>query len=329
MKIEDLSEELIRGTIRLGVERRRMPNLALTEPLDKVLGKLELLTDGVPNNAAAILFTTKPYRHPQLMMRMARFRGTEKLEFIDNQRAEGNFFELLDAGMAFCFKHLSLSGKVVGLRREEHLEVPIEALRETLVNALCHRQYERYNLTIGLAIYDDRVEIESPGIFPPQITPENIKHSHASIPYNRVLADVLYKTTFLENWGTGAKRIMDACREQGVEEPTWKADGAFVTVTFKRPEYASVPKRDTKDEPKVFTKEFTKEFTKASFDIYELISNDSHISIDMMSEQLHLSTRQVKKYLKRLQDAGKIARIGSRKIGEWKVVDIEFFNSLK
>ena len=87
---------------------------------------------------------------------MARFVGTNKNMFRDNQRAEGNFFKLLDAGVAFCFKHLSLSGRITNhsLEREEHLEVPYHALREALINALCHRHWERYNLTISLAIYD-------------------------------------------------------------------------------------------------------------------------------------------------------------------------------
>lgn len=97
---------------------------------------MQLLNDGIPNNAVATLFSTNIYEYPQFRLRMARFRGTDKNEFIDNQRVEGNFFDLLDAGMAFFFKHLSLSGKIVGFVREEHLEIPAEALRETLVNAL-------------------------------------------------------------------------------------------------------------------------------------------------------------------------------------------------
>ena len=103
---------------------------------------------------------------------MARFVGTNKNMFRDNQRAEGNFFQLLDAGVTFCFKHLSLSGRITNhsLEREEQLEVPYNALREALINALCHRHWERYNLTISLAIYDDRIEIASPGTFPPQKT---------------------------------------------------------------------------------------------------------------------------------------------------------------
>ncbi len=165
------------------------------------------------------------------------FRGTDKNEFIDNQRVDGNFFDLLDAGMAFFFKHLSLSGKIVGLYREEHLEVPVEALREALTNALCHRQWEKYNLTIGIAIYDDRIEIENPGLLPPQLTPETIRNPHISYPYNPIMTDVLFKTTFLENWGSGAGRIIGACCEQNVPEPEWRIQGGFVIVTFKRPGY--------------------------------------------------------------------------------------------
>lgn len=239
-KIEDLNEDRIRGGIRLGQEGGRMAASALTEPLNDVLRKLRLLSDGEPNNAAAMLFTKneKGY-YPQFSIQMARFRGTDKNEFIDNQRAYGNFFDLLDAGMAFCFKHLSLSGKITGIRREEHLEIPVAALREALINALCHRQWEKYNLIIGIAIYDDRVEIFNPGKFPKGITPENIKSSHDSYPYNPIIANVLFKMTYLENWGSGVKRIIDACRAQGLPDPVWQERQGFITVTFPR------PKKDT------------------------------------------------------------------------------------
>lgn len=217
--------------------------MSLTEPFNVVLSKLDLLNEGEPNNAAIMLFGKSVIGYPQLRMRMARFVGTDKNEFRDNQQVTGNFFELLDAGMAFFLKHLNMSGKIVGFRREEHLEVPAEALRESLVNSLCHRQYEKYNLTVGIAIYDDRIEISNPGVFPPSITPESIKQPHDSYPYNLKIAQVLFKTTFLENWGSGAKRIIDACKVQNVPEPVWSVNGGFITVTFKRPniEQVNVP----------------------------------------------------------------------------------------
>ena len=232
--VGDLNEDLIRGALRIGFEKGRIHATALTEPLEKVLEKFELLTNGKLNNAAVVLFSTKITGYPQLRLRMARFRGTDKNEFIDNQRVSGNFFELLDAGSAFFLKHLNMSGKIVGFRREESLEIPSEALREALTNALCHCQFEKDNLTPSIAIYDDRIEIENPGILPPQITAETIKLPHNSYPYNPVMAEVLYRTTFLENWGTGAKRILDACKAHNVTEPIWSVNGGFVCVTFKR-----------------------------------------------------------------------------------------------
>lgn len=239
VEISDLNVDRIRGCIRAGVEGGRVPESAMNESIEQVLNKWKLMTDGKPNNGAVVLFSNNIDEYPQFRLRMARFVGNDKNEFVDNQRIEGNFFDMLDAGMAFFFKHLPLSGKITdrSLQREERLEVPYHALREALVNSLCHRRWEAYNLTNSIAIYDDRIEIANPGIFPPQITTESIKEPHESYPYNLKIAEALYKSMFLENWGSGAKRIMDACREQGLEEPTWSWNGAFVTVTFKRRGY--------------------------------------------------------------------------------------------
>ena len=74
--------------------------------------KFDLLHDGKLNNAAAVLFGRDFYFYPQCLLRMARFKGTIKDEFIDNQRVTGNIYTLLDAAMSFFFKHLSLSGNL-------------------------------------------------------------------------------------------------------------------------------------------------------------------------------------------------------------------------
>lgn len=256
VKMVELNENLIRNGIRRGIDGGRIPESALYEPTRDILAKWKLLKNGIPTNGAVLLFSDNIDEYPQFTLRMARFVGTDKNMFRDNQRAEGNFFQLLDAGVAFCFKHLSLSGRITNhsLEREERLEVPYHALREALINALCHRHWERYNLTISLAIYDDRIEIASPGMFPPQITSENIKEPHESFPHNLKVAEALYRMTYLENWGSGARRIMDACKAQGVEEPMWCSDGGFVTITFKRP-YFKTSTIETDKEDKKTTKE--------------------------------------------------------------------------
>lgn len=232
--LADLDEQRIRGGVRLGVERGRMPESSLMETTETLVKKLTLSTKDGLKNAAAALFLRDTSQFPQFLLRMARFRGNDKHEFIDNQRAYGNFFTLLDAGMAFFFKHLSISGKIVGFTREEKLEIPAEALREALTNALCHRLFHNTSSSVGIAIYDDRVEIENTGHLPDELTIETIKLSHHSYPPNPIIADVLFKTTFLENWGSGVGRMVDACREANLPEPEFNQNASFVWVTFKR-----------------------------------------------------------------------------------------------
>lgn len=99
--------------------------------------------------------------------------GTTKRDFIDNQQEEGNIFQLVDAAMSFFFKHLNLSGTTHNrLYREDELEIPYDALRESIVNAYCHMNWGYEVATVGLAIYDDRIEIENAGRFPARISPD-------------------------------------------------------------------------------------------------------------------------------------------------------------
>ena len=96
-----------------------MPATAETESVEEVLEKWNLMRNKRVLNGAVALFGSRTGSYTQMRLRLARFRGADKNEFLDSGRAEGNFFDLLDAGMDFLFKHLSQSGKVVGFRKEE------------------------------------------------------------------------------------------------------------------------------------------------------------------------------------------------------------------
>ena len=318
LSIADLNIDRIRGCVRFGVEGGRLPVTAMTEPIEHILSKWRLLSDGKPNNAAAVLFSNEIGGFPQFRLRMARFIGTDKSEFFDNQRVEGNFFDLLDAGMAFCFKHLSLSGKIVGLVREEHLEIPYTALRETLINSLCHRQWEKYNQIISIGIYDDRVEISNPGILPPQITPESIKQPHDSFPYNLTIAETLYKSTFLESWGSGVRRIIDACINQNVEEPIWISDAGFITVVFKRPRVdsnmnAAINPREGKSEGK----REGKKITERQKQILSLIKDNPTISMAEMAMRMGFSISTIEREIPKMSEF--LHHVGPKNGGYWEM----------
>ena len=233
LKISDLDEHAVISAVRGGIRSGRLPEATIREDLPTILEKFSLLHDGKLNNASAVLFGHDFYYYPQCLLRLARFKGTTKDEFIDNQRVTGNIYALLDAAMAFFFKHLSLSGKIEGLYREEELEIPYKALRECCTNALCHRLYHRPGSSVGIAIYDDRVEIENSGTFPPDITMEKLLSGHNSEPQNLIIANVLYKSEVLESWGRGIGLMISECRRVGIPDPEFHTDGNSVWVVFR------------------------------------------------------------------------------------------------
>lgn len=308
LHIEDLNESRIRGAVAYGVEKGRMPASAVAESTLALLDKFGMTEGNKIKNAAAALFIKHPTAYPQFLLRMARFRGTEKKEFVDNMRAKGNFFELLDAGMAFLFKHLSQSGVIKGLRREEQLEIPIEALREALTNALCHRLMDSPSGSVGISIFDDRVEIENTGHLPNELTTETIKLPHRSYPQNPIIADALYMTAFLESWGTGVSRMVDACKEVGLPEPEYGADGTFVWITFKRPNAAinSSTNTNTDTNTDTDTKKVLSDKQKEVL-AYCIIPRSSREILGHIGVTYH--NKNIAKYINYLIDEGYIERI--------------------
>ena len=233
LKQEDLDKDEILKTVRLGIESGRLPESTALTDITIILEKLKLSKNGQLKNAAAVLFADDTSNYPQCLLRMARFRGINKEEFIDNQRIYGNIFKLLDAAMTFFFKHLSLSGKINSVERVEELNVPVKALREGIINALCHRQYHSPGGSVGIAIYDDRIEIENIGTFPTDISIENLKSEHRSEPQNPLIADVLYKRKVLESWGRGIGLMINECKRVELPEPEFHTNGNFVWVIFR------------------------------------------------------------------------------------------------
>ena len=241
------------------------------------------------------------------------------MEFIDNKQATGNFFDLLDAGIEFCFKHLNLSGKVVGLRREEHLDIPVEALREALTNSLCHRRYDDPRTSVSLAIYDDRVEIVNPGCFTNGLTPENIKESHESFPYNHLIAQVLYLSTYLESWGTGVRRMIELCHEQGLPEPEYQSDGYTVKIVFWKHTSnngGSGGKNGGSGGNLAVT-----QLTETQKKICDAIQKDPGITVSQMSTVLSIAKRTLERNLSNMQKMGVLKHEGNTSAGHWVILN--------
>lgn len=232
--IEDLDEEEILKTMRVGVEQRRVPESVERDPRG-FLSRLKLLSDGVPLNAAVVLFGRRFMPDfPQCELRMARFRGTDKSEFLDDRQTRGHLFGLLDEAILFLERHLPVKGIIEpgSLERIETLAFPPDALREALVNALCHREYSLSGGSVRLAIYDDRLEIWSDGGLPPGLTVDDLSRDHPSLLRNPIIADVLYRRGLVERWGRGTQKIIELCLEEGHPRPEFIERAGSVGVRF-------------------------------------------------------------------------------------------------
>ena len=158
-EIADMDSEEILRTVRLGIAAGRLPE-STGSAIPDILERLRLFRDGRPNQAAVVLFGSRFMPdYPQCQLRLARFRGVNKSEFLDQRQIEGNAFYLLEEAMLFLRRHLPVAGRIVpGLfEREDEPLFPLEALREALVNAFCHRDYTIAGGAVSLAIYDYRL----------------------------------------------------------------------------------------------------------------------------------------------------------------------------
>ena len=291
LALQDIDGNEVLKTVRLGIECGRLPEDTGND-IPVILEKFGLMRNGVLNHAAAVLFGKhENMEYPQCLLCLARFRGIDKTVFMDNQRIQGNFFQLLNAAMTFIFKHLSLSGTTDTLEREEHLTIPYKAIREGVVNALTHRSYRDAGGSVGIAIYDDRVEIENPGSFPPNWNLEKMMAEHESKPQNPLIATVLYKRKVLESWGRGIGLMISECRREGLPEPIYKTDADSVRLIFR---YESINHPSTTQAPPKHHPSTTQ--------VANLIAaiGDGIYSVTEIMEKLQLNNRRyfTKEYLK-------------------------------
>ena len=154
-----------------------------------------------------------------------------------------------------------------------------------------------------------RIEIINPGRFPAGLTPENIKESHESFPYNLRIAQVLYLSTYLEGWGTGVRRMIDLCREHGVAEPEYFSDGHTVKVVFRK---GILEKNVTKD--------VIKELTDRQRVILESVSENPFVTTVEMSQKANVTIRTILRDIDILHEKGILAREGGRKNGRWVIL---------
>ena len=139
---------------------------------------------------------------------------------------------MIDDAVAWILTKINVEFIIKHVRREERPELPEEALREAVANAVAHRDY-RSTANVHIYVFRNRIEVVSPGGLPEGMTEADL--GIKSMPRNPLLFGMLYRMGVVENIGSGIKRIRELCREHGVAEPVINVSEHWVMVTFPRP----------------------------------------------------------------------------------------------
>ena len=172
----------------------------------------------IPTVGGYLLAGKNPDKYFQSAVKCARFKGTTTDIFIDQKEFRGPLYEQVENTVKFLMTHIELSGQLEGIQRVDKYAIPIKALREAVVNAIIHRDYSISGADIKVAVFDDIVEITSPGTMPGALAIDDIGNGRSEIR-NKVIARFFNEINFIEQWGTGFKKIFGWCKDASLDTP--------------------------------------------------------------------------------------------------------------
>lgn len=228
--IEDIDEELLKEFIEKGRKAKRI-NFPYTNK-EEILKKLNLVNkNNQLLNAGYILFA----KEAKLELQMAIFATETKLTFLDIDQVFGNVFELIEIAESYIRKNIKwpVNFKSGSMERVEIPEIPLEAIREAIINSLIHRDFKNPKSN-EVAIYKDRVEIFNPGEFPEGFKPEDFIEGQGSIPRNPLIANTLYLSKDIEKWGSGFRRITEVCQKSNTKVKFEIRKNGFMVIFYRK-----------------------------------------------------------------------------------------------
>ena len=229
--IGEIDLEKVKQYIESAKDARRRKISGGEKPL-QVLEKLELIKDGKPTWAAILLFHNHPQRFlSQAMIHCGKFK--EETMVIDDRMIEGAIIEQIEEAMDFIRKNINVRFVMTGKpAREEVWDYPLEALREAVINAVCHRDYTAPSNT-EVRIYDNELIVWNPGGLPLGLTVEDLYKPHPSVLRNKGIGGIFYDMGLIEQWGSGIDKMRKACEKAGIPEPKLEEHQGF-RVIFRK-----------------------------------------------------------------------------------------------
>lgn len=274
-------------------------------------------------NAYALL--TSDY-FPFSKTQCAVFKGTDRAVFLDKRELEGPIYTQIEEAVDFVLRNIRLGATIDGLVRKERYELPPEAIREMIINAHCHRNLLDESC-IQVAIYDDRLEVTSPGGLYNGLTYEEVMNGHSKIR-NKGIANIFSQMGLVEAWGSGIKRILNAAEEYGLPKPRFQEfDNMFRVELFRNLFPMMKENRDIGEASEKHRRSIGEvsgiekqiELNDTQQKIIKLLLEDNQLSAIKLADRIGIASRNIESNIKKLKELGILIRHGSPKNGYWEV----------
>ena len=290
----------------------------------------------LPTNAF-VLCTNNTFRFAKIQC--ALFKGEDRAVFIDKREFAGPIYNQIEEAYQFVLKHINLGATIDGIVRKDKYELPPESIREAIINSVCHRCYLEHSC-VQIAIYDNRVEITSPGMLYGGLTVEQAIEGRSKIR-NVCIAELFSRMGIIEQWGTGLQRMIRGCREYGVREPEFADMGDAFRVNFYRSNIETgIENMERFTETGIEIANTSTEIETTNIESIEtgienieddlfatlsdtekkvvrLILKNPEITQDKMAEMIGMSKNGIRYVMKKLKKRGILVRVGATKKGKW------------
>jgi predicted HTH transcriptional regulator len=247
----------------------------------------------VPTVGGMLLFGHDRERHfPDAWIQAGRFGGGDKSRIVDRTEIHSLPVRAIEEAIGFVEKHLLRGAEIGSVRRKERWSLPPVAVREAVINAVTHADYAQRGAPIRVSIFDDRLEVENPGLLPFGLTVEDLPRGVSKLR-NRVIGRVFHALGLIEQWGSGVQRMTGACRELGLAPPRFEEIATHFRVTIST-ERVGRPTLDETDQA-----------------IVDALAGGNGLLTSEIAKAIGLTPRATRTRLARLVGSGLLREVGT------------------
>ena len=277
-----------------------------------------------PTNAYILLSGKKNWEVSR-KIQCGVFKGETRSMFVDKKEFEGSIIMQLEKAYQYVLEKINLGSDIVGIYRVDKYEIPPKSIREVIANAVIHRSYLEPN-DIQVALYDNRLEITSPGMLLSGVNVKRMKEGYSKLR-NRAIASVFAYVNIIEKWGSGIPRIMNEIREYGLQEPEFIIFENDFRVNIYRKNYNTTQSTQGRTQNRINTtqdiskkeKLDVKNLTETDKTIINTIINNPEMSQKQIADNLNWTVNKVKYYMKKFKQKNILKYEGTSQNGKWEI----------